>query len=170
MSILSDLGSGSFSSADGPDWLISNDDVRPVSNRGFDGIELCLKNIICSSSFSLFKSLSNTKNGFKSCTLSLGYLTGNDIICLTEELSSLGVSYKSPLKSKINNLLGTDLASKCAVAACADVLGGYEHIRVEHSLCRCDMKSDGGDNNLNTVRIEFHGVQSIRADSANKIY
>ena len=59
VSILSDLGSGSFSSANGPDWLISDDDISPVSYWGFDGIELCLKNIICSSSFSLLKSLTN---------------------------------------------------------------------------------------------------------------
>ena len=52
MSILSDLWGGSLSGSNGPDWLVSDDDVGPVVALLSDGIQLSIIDILGLSRFS----------------------------------------------------------------------------------------------------------------------
>ena len=123
VSILSNLGSSNLTSANSPHRLISDNNISPGLDRVFAGIKLLLEDIICLTSLTLLNRLTNAKNSLESSGLSLGYLLGNDIISLTEELSALRVTNKSPLKTEVNDLFSADLTSECTIAFTADVLG-----------------------------------------------
>ena len=169
MGVLGDGGRGSLASADGPHGLVSNDDVGPLIDGGLDGIELSLKHVVGLVCLSLLEGLTNTKDSLEAGCLSAGHLLGNDIVGLTEELSALGVANKGPLEAEVNDLLGTDLASECTVALGADVLGSNENIGVKHRLGGSDVEGDGSDDDLEAVRIEFHSVKGLGAQSAHEV-
>jgi len=169
VSLLSNLGGGCLTGADGPDRFVSNNNAVPVGDGASDGIELSLKDIICSSSFSLLESLSNADNRLKIGSLGLGDLLSNDLVSLTEKLSSLRVTDEGPLESEVDNLLSTDLTSESSISASADVLSANEDIRVEHSLSGGDVEGDRGNDNLDAFLIELHSVEGVGANGANEI-
>jgi len=60
------FSSGSLSCSNGPNWFISQDNVVPVSDFVFNGIELSLNDFNCSVFFSFSESLTETENNFQS--------------------------------------------------------------------------------------------------------
>ena len=169
MGVLSNRRGGCLAGTDSPDRLVSDYDVGPVLDAGPHGIELLLEDVIRLVCLSLFKRLTNAEDGFESGALGFLNLLGDDLVSLTVELSALRVADNGPLQAKVNDLLGADLASESSVTVSADVLGGDEHVRVEHGFCRGDVKSDGRDNNFDTIFIKLHSVKSVCAHSANKV-
>ena len=117
----------------------------------------------------LFACLANADNRLKIGSLGLGDLLSNDLVSLTEKLSSLGVTDEGPLESKVDNLLSTDLTSESSISASADVLSANEDIRVEHSLSGGDVEGDRGNDNLDAILIELHSVEGVGANGANEI-
>ena len=123
MGVLSDSGGSGLAGADGPDRLVSDDDVGPGSDGSLDGIELSLEDIISVTGLTLLESLTDAKNCLKASSLSTLDLLGYDLIGLLVELSTLGVTNEGPLESEVLDLLSRDLASEGAVCVSADVLG-----------------------------------------------
>ena len=169
MSVLCDSWGGGLTGADSPDGLVSDDNRAPVGDGGLDSIKLLLEDVICLIGLSLLESLTNAKDDLKVGGLGAGDLLGDSLVSLTEQLSTLGVTNKGPLKTKVDNLVGTDLASEGAISISGGVLGGDELIRVQHRLCGCNVKRNRGDNDLNAVLIKFHSVEGIGAHGANEV-
>ena len=116
MSVLCDSWGGGLTGADSPDGLISDDNRAPVGDGGLDSIELLLEDVICLIGLSLLESLTNAKDDLKVGGLGAGDLLGDSLVSLTEQLSTLGVTNKGPLKTKVDNLVGADLASEGAIS------------------------------------------------------
>ena len=120
--ILGNCRGSRLSCADGPNGLVGNHDARPAGDGALYSIKLGLDNIIGLASFALLKSLTDAEDDLEAGTLGNGSFGCDHLIGLTVELATLGVTNKSPLKTKVLDLLSRDLSGKCTVSICADVL------------------------------------------------
>eukprot|EP00350_Pseudokeronopsis_sp_OXSARD2_P003029 CAMPEP_0170556974 /NCGR_PEP_ID=MMETSP0211-20121228/19099_1 /TAXON_ID=311385 /ORGANISM="Pseudokeronopsis sp., Strain OXSARD2" /LENGTH=89 /DNA_ID=CAMNT_0010867623 /DNA_START=213 /DNA_END=482 /DNA_ORIENTATION=- len=89
MSFLSLIWARSFSCANGPDWLVSNDNITPVLSELTDGIELSLIDFLGLIGFSLINLLSNAGNDLQLVFQSKLHLLPNQLVRFTEDVSSL---------------------------------------------------------------------------------
>ena len=100
MGLLSDLWGGGLSSTDGPDWLVSDDDVAPlllIEDVG-DSLELLGIDLVGDTTLSLLLFLTNTEHNAHAVLDGLLGLDGGDLISLSEEGSSLGVTGEGVLE------------------------------------------------------------------------
>ena len=89
VSFLGDSWGCGLASANGPDGLISDDNVAPLVDRALDGTELSGEDRVGFASLSLLESLTAAEDCLEAASLGLGDLLGNDIVTLAEELSAL---------------------------------------------------------------------------------
>jgi len=161
MSIFSHLWCGCLSSTYSPNWLVSNDNLGPVSDRLLEGIELTLAYLIGSSILSFFKHFSNAYHSVKSTCLSFGNFLGDNLICFSIQRSSLRMTNNTPIKIKIFSLWGSDLSSECSSVCCTYILTGDLDFWINHSFNCSNVHSDWRDNDIKSGFIELCLVKSI---------
>ena len=89
MGFLSLFWGSSDSSANCPNWFVSNDDLRPVSDLLSNDLKMLLAHLHGVSSFSLFKKLSNAVDDAESSIQSLLDLLANELIRFAKDMSPL---------------------------------------------------------------------------------
>jgi len=95
--VLSNGWCGCLAGTNGPDGLISDNDVGPILDGGLHSIKLLLEDVICLIGFPLLKSLTDAQNDLETSGLGALNLLRNGLISLIEELSTLGVANEGPL-------------------------------------------------------------------------
>lgn len=161
MSLLGDLWSGSLTSADSPDWLVSDNDVAPVLAVLSNGIKLSLVDGSSLSRFSFLEELTNAgKDGEAMVDGELG-LQGDILVSLTIESSSLGVTGEGPVNTSILDHLDGVLSSVGTVSSKREVLHTNVHIVSDDSLNVWDMKSGWANENVNLGWVELEVVENL---------
>jgi len=161
VSILSNLWRGNLSGSNGPDWLISNDNLSPVGDALLGSIELSLEDIVGLLSLTLLKSLSNAEDGVEANLLGSCQLLGDNGVSLTIELSSLGVTNQGPLEVEVLHLVGADLTSEGSVLVGGDVLGRDLDGGVKTSLHIGDVERDWSHDDFDVVAAHSQTVESL---------
>lgn len=124
MSILSLLGGCDDTSADGPDWLVGNDDLAPVAHLLFDCVKLSCVDGIGLSSFTLVEFLTNASHYAEILIEGDLDLLGDDLVALTKDVTSLAMSKDDPVEAELLNHVGTGLSSVGSVSVKRAVLCG----------------------------------------------
>jgi len=166
---LGDLGGGGLSSSNGPHGLVSNDYLAPVVDGVSNGVKLLLENLIGLLGFTLGEGLTNAEDGVEAVFLGELALSGDDLVGLTVEGATLGVTDESPLDFKIFDLLSADFSSEGSVFVGGNVLGGDLDLAVKHGLGGGNVNGDGSDNDLDTGFIVLHLVESFGAKVADEV-
>jgi hypothetical protein len=91
VSFLGLLGGGNDSSSDGPDGLVSDDNVSPVLNVFTDGLKLSSVDFVSASRFSLIELLSDASHHAESVIESILSFAADLIVGLSEDMASLTV-------------------------------------------------------------------------------
>jgi len=113
VSFLSLLWSCDLTGTDSPNWLISNDDLTPVSLIELigDGFKLSSVDLSGLATFSLFELLANTSHNTDSFLKGSLGLQSNILIRLLMESSSLGVTGECPMNANILKLISSNISS-----------------------------------------------------------
>lgn len=143
------LRSGNLSGTNGPDRLVSNDNLGPVLADGVEnGLELAGDNLDGVVVLALLEAFAAAKDDAEAgIERSLG-LGRNKLVALAKDAATLRVAEDHPLNGCILELLGADLAGVGSVALIEDVLGGDLDIGAEGGLCEKEVESGGGDDDL----------------------
>ena len=129
MCLLGDLWCGCLSGANGPNGLISYNDLGPVFDAVLECVKLNLKNVLCVSRFALFKVFTDADYSVHSLLLTPGYLLCYDLISLFELVASLAVTNDCPVHAEILDLLRLDLSSLSALVCSCDILHTHLNVR-----------------------------------------
>merc|ERR1740130_2109804 len=124
MSILGLLWSGNFTCSNSPYWLISDNNITPLSLGKFinNGLELSGINFTSLSRFSLLKLLSNAKHNVKTILNGNFGLDSNLLIGFFEKSSSFGVTSQGPFNVQICKLIGCNVSSISSSSILRDIL------------------------------------------------
>ena len=92
MSFLGLLRGSNNSSSNGPNGLVSYNNVRPILNVFADGLKLSSVDFVSASRFSLIEFLSDASHNAESVIESIFSLTTDLIVGLSKDMASLTVS------------------------------------------------------------------------------
>lgn len=155
MRLLSHLGGGSETSADGPDGLVGNGDVLPIllleklSGRG----ELRSTDIVGGAILTLLLLLSNSEHYLETSIEGDLDLLGNQVTVLSghaETLPALGVADADPDATDVLQLGGADLAGVGTLLVVdAAILCSDGNVIPELGKAEGDVDEGGADGNLN---------------------
>ena len=154
MRLLSHLGGGSETSADGPNGLVGNGNVLPIlllKKLGGRG-ELRSADIVGGAVLTLLLLLSNGKHDLKTSIESDLDLLGNELTVLsghTETLPALGVADDDPDATNVLQLGGADLAGVGTLLLVdAAVLCSDGNVLPKLGKAKGDVDEGGADGNL----------------------
>lgn len=134
MHLLSLLGRSGLACANGPDWLVSDNDVGPIANALADGSELSLIDSLGFATFAFVELLTNACHYLKVVLEGILHLFTDDGVALSKDVSALRVAEDDPWNLGVLEHLSTDLTSVCAVLELRDVLSRYLHLAASESL------------------------------------
>jgi hypothetical protein len=126
MDSLSLLSRSNLSGTNGPDWLISNNDLGPLllAQNLLNSRKLGRDNRLSLTGLALGKGLAAAEdNPDAAIDGSLG-LGGDEGVVLLEDFTALGVADQGPGDTGVLELVNGDLASVCAIWLIEDVLCG----------------------------------------------
>merc|ERR1711957_898678 len=146
---------------DGPDRLVSNDDLAPVLNMLSDSSQLAGVDLGGASCFTLIEFLSNAGHHAHVVSQGVLHFESNDLVGFSEHVATLAVSEDDPVKAKVFEHLGRVLTSVSSVSVLGAVLGGKLHNRLgaESGGNMADMDAAGGHYNFDFLGVELEGVQ-----------
>jgi len=173
MSFLSLLRGGNFTSSNSPDWLISDNNITPLSFGHFinDGLELSGINFTCLSRFSLFELFSNAEHNVETILDGNFSLKCNIFVGFSEKWSSFGVTSQGPFDIEICKLIGSDISSVSSSSILRDILSTYLNIRsFQILLNRGHMKIGWSNNNFNFWFIEFSFSENLFWEGINEFH
>lgn len=170
MGFLSHFWGGSFTSSNGPDWLVSNDNLGPVLDRALESIELCSQHIIGGSILSLLEVFSDANNGIQSSFLCLCDLGSNDRVSLTEKISPLRVTNDNPVDIKVLQLFGADLSGECSLAGLAHILRSDDNIWIGQCFDRGDVHCYWSNDNFDLGIIKLGLVDDIIDEVLDRLH
>lgn len=148
MHLLSLLSGSDLASADGPDGLISDDDVRPVLSLGLESGELAADDIDGLAGLALGKALTAAPdNADAAVGRELG-LGGDNGVGLAEEGASLGVAEDGPVDAGVLELRDADLAGVGTARLVVGVLGGYLDVLAEGVADEEEVEGGRGNDDL----------------------
>ena len=145
--VLSLLRSGNLASADGPDGLVSNDDIGPVGLVELigAGLELAGVDLTGLARLALLELLTDAEHdGHALVDGGLG-LDGNIFVGLVEEGTSLRVTGKGPADAEVLHLTSGDVTGVSSEAILGHVLGG--NVDVVLDLIKSGVQVDIGGSN-----------------------
>ena len=131
MHVLGLLGGGDLAGANGPDGLISDDDLAPVRDLGLERLKLLGDDVDGLAGLALLQALAaapDDANVVLGSELGLG---GDNIIRLVQDGAALRVTEDGPCDAKVLELGDRGLASEGTVRLVEDVLGSYLEARSE---------------------------------------
>lgn len=111
MNLLHLFASGIFACSDGPDGLISENNVAPVSDERLHCVQLFLNHFDGLIVFPLSESFSEAVDDLKSSFKGDFHLFGQSLIGLAEVGSSFGVTDNDPLDVDVLQLFRSDFTS-----------------------------------------------------------
>lgn len=124
MDLLSLLSGGNLASANGPDGLIGDDDLRPVGDLGLESGELLADDIDGLAGLTLLQGLSAAPDHTDAVLGGVLGFEGNNLVALTEDGAALGVAQDGPVDAAVLELGDGDFAGESAIGFVVDVLGG----------------------------------------------
>lgn len=148
MNLLCLLSAGDLSSANGPNGLVGNDNLAPVTDLLLEGRELASNDLQGLASLTLFQGLTTAPDDADAVfgrELGLG---GNNVVALAEDGSALGVTKDGPVDARVLQLGDGDLASEGTVGLAVDVLSSNSDVLVLEMLTdekevQCGRCNDG---------------------------
>ena len=169
VSLLSLLWRGSDSSADGPDWLVSNDDLAPVLDLLADGSELSGVDLVGPARLTLVELLTDASNDLEVIVEGHLDLLGDSLVGLAEDVTALTVSEDDPVEASVLEHGGTGLTSEGTIAVDGAVLGGNLHNRaLEGLLGSGDVHEVWCNDDIDLVDIKGEWSQDISWELAGK--
>mmetsp|Transcript_79291 Transcript_79291/g.256326 ORF Transcript_79291/g.256326 Transcript_79291/m.256326 type:complete len:397 (-) Transcript_79291:80-1270(-) len=152
--ILGLVGSGHLARADGPHWLVGDDNLLPILDLGVHRVQLALVDFIRLAGLALLQQLANAEDHGDAGLLALLDLRRGDRIGLPELRPALGVADEGPLDARVLELSGADFAREGSFGRGRNVLrsdldGGFpQELRDE-----VDMRRNGANDNLDLVAV-----------------
>jgi hypothetical protein len=161
MSVLSDLWGGGLAGSNSPNWLVSDDDLRPVLAHLSDGIELSIIDILGLSRLSFSEELTNASEDGETCINGKLGLLGNVFVGLSVEGSSLGVTSEGVLDSHILGHGNGEFSGVSTITCQRQVLESNTHVILQDGLNGGDVKGRWGDNDLNLLWVKLEFVKHV---------
>ena len=163
MNLLCLLWRGSLTGANGPNGLVSNDDLAPVTtNLVENSSELSLVDSLGLTTFALIKLLSDACHHIESILNSDLDLVSNDSVALSEDVSALGVTKNHPVNACILELFCTDFTSVCSILVLRYVLGADLNVASGQILFSCqEVKCSRCDDDLNLLGIKLDLLEHL---------
>lgn len=124
MDLLSLLSGGNLASANGPDGLIGDDDLRPVRDLGLESGKLFADDIDGLAGLTLLQGLSAAPDHANAVLGGVLGLEGDNLVALAEDGAALGVAQDGPVDAAVLELRDGDFAGESAIGLVVDVLGG----------------------------------------------
>lgn len=126
MNLLCLLGSGNLASADGPDGLVGNDNLGPVTgaNLGLEGVQLLGDDRDGGAGLTLLERLAAAPDDADAVVGSVLGLGSDNLVRLAENGPSLAVTQDRPGDVAVKELRDGQLTSKGTVGLVVDVLRG----------------------------------------------
>jgi len=150
---LSLIGSGSLASTDSPNRLVGNDDTSPVF-RLLDTLSksshLSCDDVLGLVGLTLGKKLTNAEDDVKTVVKSSGGLLGEELVSLTEDVTTLAVAKKSPLETEIMSSRSRKLTSESTSLDVA-ILSADGVTGLDVSKDIRNVESLRSDNNINNA-------------------
>ncbi len=125
MSFLCNIRRSNFTSSNSPNWLISNDQVSPLSyilTVEWNSFKLLFNNFHGSTIFSVLKLFSNTCNNIQSIVQCNFGFHCNILIAFIEERSSFRMPCYRPWHSDVSKLVRGNISSVCTSFVLRDIL------------------------------------------------
>lgn len=150
MDLLCLLGRGDLASADGPDGLVSNNDLGPVAsaNLGLEGIQLLGHDRHGRASLTLLEGLTAAPDDADTvvdCVLGLG---GDGLVRLAQDRAPLAVAENGPGNAAVEQLRYGNLTSEGTVGFVVDILGSNLDLLAQLLTDELQIQSWRCDNNL----------------------
>jgi hypothetical protein len=142
------FGRGDLASTDGPDGLISNDDLAPVGDLSLQGSELASNNLEGLSRLALLQAFAAAPYGADAVLGSVLGLGSNNLVSLAEDGPSLGVAQDSPVNAAVLQVLDGDLAGEGAIGLIEDILGGDANFLLDVLADEEEVEGRRGNNDL----------------------
>lgn len=93
--------SGGLAGADGPHWLVSDDDVSPVFDLSGDGLHLTEDDFLGLAGFAFLKGLSDAGDDLQSLGQGKGGLLSNELVRFAEDCATFGVTDDDPVSTDV---------------------------------------------------------------------
>lgn len=125
MGFLCNLRWSNFSSSNRPYWLISNDQISPLSYIWTliqNSFELLFNNFHCLAIFSVLKLFSDACDNLHTIVQCDFGFDCNILIAFIEERSSLWVASNCPCHSDIKKLISSNISGVCSSLVLRDIL------------------------------------------------
>lgn len=148
MDLLSLLSGGDFAGANGPDWLVSNDDLAPVLDGLGDGSKLANDDLGGLVRLALLEGLTAAENHADAAVNGSLGLAGDKVVALLQDGAALAVAQQGPGDVGVLELVDADLAGEGAVGLVEDVLGGDLDAGAQVLASEEEVEGGWGDDDL----------------------
>lgn len=123
MDLLGLLSGGDLAGTNGPDGLVSNDNLAPVADLLLESGKLVGNDLEGLARLALLKRLTAAPDDADTVLNGVLGLGGNNLVRLLEDGAALRVTQDGPVDAGVLELLNGDLASEGTVGLVVDVLG-----------------------------------------------
>jgi len=163
------LGGSGLASADGPDGLVSDNDLGPVLDVLADGSELSGVDLVGLVGLSLVELLADAGHHVEAVLEGELGLQGNDVVGLAEDVAALGVAEDDPVDGGVDGHLGGELTGLGTVVVEGSILSGHLHVGAGKGLLHGgDVELGGGHNNLDSCGVEGERLEDLHGEFAGK--
>jgi hypothetical protein len=142
------LSGGNLASANGPDGLVGNDNVRPVGDLRLERLDLSRDELDGLVGLTGLEGLAAAPDDLEAVLGGVLCLGGDDLVRLIEDGSALRVSEDGPVDVEVLELRDRDLAGESTVGLVEDVLGGDLNLLAEGLADEREVESGRRNNDL----------------------
>jgi len=168
--LLSLLGGSNLASADGPDGLVSDDDLGPVVNFLSDGSELSGVNFVSLVRLTLINLLTDAGHDGETVAQSELGLLGNNFVSLTKDVATLAVSENDPVDLGIDEHLSAEFTGVCAIVEKGGILSGDLNLGAsKSSLHGGEVEGGWGNNDFDLGGVEVHSLEDISGEFLSEV-
>ena len=157
MDLLSLLSGSDLSGTNGPDWLVSNDDLTPLLSRDLLGNsgKLAGDDLNGLTLLALLEGLSAAEDDVDVLVKGGLGLGGDKVVRLADDGATLRVADQGPVDVGVLELVGGDLAGESTLVLVVDVLGGHSDLWLGLRAGKSQVKCWWGDDNLCCMSVVF---------------
>mmetsp|Transcript_27463 Transcript_27463/g.46607 ORF Transcript_27463/g.46607 Transcript_27463/m.46607 type:complete len:347 (-) Transcript_27463:216-1256(-) len=144
--------SGHNTSSNGPDWLLGNNNVAPISDLISNGGQLTSIDLVGLATLALVELLSDAQHHLQTCLQGICGLGCNSLVGLHQlrQGATLGVAQDDPIETGILDHICADLTSESSTTANPAVLESNTEIRSQHSSSVIPKQHRGRNDDFNT--------------------
>lgn len=148
MDLLGLLNGGDLAGANGPDGLVSNDNLGPVRDLGLESLELLANNLNGLAALALLKRLAAAPDDANAVFNGVLGLGGDGLVRLAEDGAAFRVAEDGPADLAVDELGDGQFTGKGTVGLVKDVLGSDANFGTEVLPDKGKVDGAGGDDDL----------------------